>query len=275
MRQQEGMINLKQIGLHPIEMIGSGSDGIVVKAVNPITEKHYAVKIVSLSGQHKVRFDNEASNILHIGQHSNIIATKAYHKLSNCGLIVMELLEGDLMHYFVSNGKMTEKKIKNIFLKMCKAVEHCHRNNIAHLDIKPDNFLISHNAEEVKLCDFTRSLHYNNEDEKFHLFSQQLTSAKYRPPELRIPNTRVDVEKVDVWSLGVCLFGLLFGVFPFLVNNNGEVDYNNLIIIQHLRGDLAEEKIADSTKDLIMKLLTFDPVARPNISSVLSHPYFK
>ena len=268
-------VNLQTIGMKPISLLGSGSDGIVVKAMNNVTKKIYAVKIVSIAGDRIKFFEREAMNTLKLSGLSNIIATKSYQKISNeYGAITMEYIPtGDLMTYFLSKNKLAEKEVQKIFKEMCIAIAHCHDNNIAHLDIKPENFLFEKATNTVKLIDFHRSYDWNDD---YNNMIEQLngyTSVKYRPPELLNKNQKNALDKIDVWSLGVCLFGLLYGSFPFQFSGviDGELDYNFILFKKALN---ERDDVSKKAKSLIRMILNPNPDQRPTINEVLEHPFF-
>ena len=264
------LINLSSIGLKPIKVVGSGSDGVVVKATNNVTHRYFAVKIVSIEDNLEDMFDNEASNVLCLNRHPNIVHTKSYHKISNYGVIVMEYISNDLMSYFLSKGRLSERKSKGIFYQMCKSVEFCHSKQIAHLDIKPENFLYDNTTKIVKLCDFHRSFHWENESERYQRLND-VTSMKYRAPEMNNRRSLNAIDKIDVWSLGVCLFGFLYAVFPFNLIDD-KVDYDMSNFSNYITSD--DYNVSLDAKDLILKMLTFDPEERPDMSTILSHPFF-
>ena len=286
-------INLHPLGMKPISILGSGSDGIVVKAMNVATKKIYAVKIVNIAGDGLKLFDREAMNTLKLNGCSHTITTKSYQKLSkDIGVITMEYIQsGDLMDYFLSKSKLGEKEVQKIFKEMCIAISLCHKKNIAHLDVKPENFLYDKSKNTMKLIDFHRSFDWSDENENYNNINninnnnininsnmiEELngcTSMKYRPPELLIKNQKNELDKIDVWSLGVCLYGLLFGSFPFQLSgiDDQNLDYNFDFLEKNLNNN---RNISHNAKDLIRFILNPNPDERPSIHQVLQHPFLK
>jgi serine/threonine protein kinase len=67
---------------------------------------------------------------------------------------VMELCGGgDLLSYIKRRKRLTEDVSCFLFKQVCEALQYCHHKQVAHLDIKPDNLLLSEEGE-IKLCDF-------------------------------------------------------------------------------------------------------------------------
>lgn len=98
----------------------------------------------------------------------------------------------------------------DVFMQLISAVEFCHKNGVYHRDIKPENILISEDWS-IKLTDFglaTDHLICNDFD---------VGSERYMAPEL-LEHSDIDsyaADKVDIWSLGICLLNIVFGKSPF------------------------------------------------------------
>jgi serine/threonine protein kinase len=113
------------------------------------------------------------------------------------------------------------------------ALQNVHRQNILHLDIKESNILITFNKEnqfltecgnlplEFKLADWGVSRNLSNHSHIAHkdnvVFHRG--TPRYMAPEQNINKSVSDVFRVEVFSLGVVLFKLLFKTFPFTVEN--------------------------------------------------------
>jgi len=137
-----------------------------------------------------------------------------YRRLENQKYIIFELesCSEDLSHYMVQNGDLKYDKafFKQIILDIAKALKTIHDKGIMHRDIKPSNiFIKDENKKEkiVKLGDFGCSIYIQDNT------SEPIGTILYCAPEI-IKNIEYD-EKCDLWSLGITLFELYFGLLPY------------------------------------------------------------
>jgi len=139
-----------------------------------------------------------------------------YRRLENQNYIIFELeyCSEDLYYYICCNGELKYEKCfyKQIILDIAKALKTIHDKGIMHRNIKPSNIFIQYkndNEEEkiVKLGGFNCSIYIRDN------ISEPIGTIAYCAPEI-IKNIEYD-EKCDLWSLGITLFELYFGVFPY------------------------------------------------------------
>ena len=96
-------------------------------------------------------------------------------------------------------------------------------------------------------------------------------TMEYMAPEI-VGSENYDYS-VDIWSLGILLYELLFGHSPFKGNNTNNIIQN--IKSHELNYDDKNKKISKSCKDLIQKLLNMNPQKRIKIKDILEHPFIK
>ncbi len=122
--------------------------------------------------------------------------------------LVMEFVEGRHLDAYCDDHKLTVEERLQLFLHVCHAVDHAHRNLIVHLDLKPSNILVTENGIP-KLLDFGTSklLHLDG-----RFTSTQLATPSYASPE-QLRHESVTTA-CDIYSLGVILFELLAGRRP-------------------------------------------------------------
>ena len=149
------------------------------------------------------------------------------------------------------------------------AICYCHQNRIVHRDLKPENILLEDKNRDnpiIKLIDWGGARYFS----KNKKMSKVNGTPYYIAPE--VLGETYD-EKCDIWSAGVIFYILLCGYPPF----NGETDKEIMEAVKKGDFDFPEEEwsvITDEGKDLIKKMLTYDPKKRLSASQVLAHPWF-
>jgi len=125
--------------------------------------------------------------------------------------LITEYVEGETIDRYCDRHKLDVEARLRIFLQVCEAVDYAHRNLIVHRDLKPGNIMV--NAEgSVKLLDFgTASLASGDGD--VTVTRLRLLTPRYASPE-QLRGQHVNTS-TDIFSLGVVLYELLCGAWPF------------------------------------------------------------
>lgn len=153
-------------------------------------------------------------------QHQNIVKFIDKIDTSKNLIIVMEYIKGKTLHTYLRGkpGKaLDENEIKTIFKQIVSAVAHCHNHNISHRDLKLDNILLNEN-HEIKLIDFGFSTCLPA-NKKMKIFCG---TPNYMAPEI-VARKEFTGPPADIWALGVILYYLLIGSYPFKGVSDGEL----------------------------------------------------
>jgi eukaryotic-like serine/threonine-protein kinase len=125
--------------------------------------------------------------------------------------LITEYVDGHRIDRWCDDRKLDVRARLKIFLQVCDAVDYAHRNLIVHRDLKPANILV--NSEGlVKLLDFGTASLLATEDVVTMTRTRMLTPRYASPEQLR--GERVNIA-TDVFSLGVVLYELVCGAWPF------------------------------------------------------------
>jgi serine/threonine protein kinase len=131
----------------------------------------------------------------------------------------MELCAGgDLLNYVRKRRKLKEDVAKYVFRQVVDGLQYCHSKGIVHRDMKLDNLLLDESGT-VKICDFGVSKQLTSSHETM---TEQCGTPAYIAPEI-LKDKGYRGFGVDIWSLGVCLYALLYGTVPFKANNMSEL----------------------------------------------------
>ena len=144
--------------------------------------------------------------------------------------------------------------------QLANGISHLHSRNIVHLDLKPENLILDHDLN-LKISDFGAA---SNKD--ISQLKKSSGSRTYVAPEV-LEKRPYNGKPVDIFAMGVILFVVVQGFFPFK-NANKDDEFYSLII----EGKLDEYwRETDSLylsldfKDLFVKMVAFDPEQRPCI----------
>ena len=251
-----------------LRKLGEGGFGVVYAALKFSTGEEVALKVMDLRSDKLYKtFQNEVGTT---PSHPNIISLDNFYLIKfrghRFGIMEMEAMEIDLMDYLIDNGTLSEQEVRFIFRQVCEAIACCHQHQISHLDIKADNILLSRNNKgqykNIKLCDFGHAKHISQ-----FRSNAQFGTPQYLPLEIFSKKYPIIGEKVDVWSLGVLLFTLITGMFPFIINSDrNTIHCLDLSIINQYCDD-------QRCIQLLTSIFTEDPNERPDIFDILSHPW--
>ncbi len=178
--------------------------------------------------------------------HPNIV--KYYETYDDVKFIylVMELCPmGELFDMIVEGEHFTEKDAALVIEKLLRALLHCQTINITHRDIKPENIMYSEDGE-VKLIDFGLAKHNKNKKQAMHTIAG--TPYFIAPEVLK----RDYSKECDIWSLGVVLFMMMTGNYPFDVSSNNRTELFNKIQKGEFQfPDFVSTSLSIECKDLI------------------------
>ena len=249
--------------------LGQGSFGTVRKAVHKATKQERAIKILKKSAQDEEKFFLEV-NILSKLTHPNIMHIYEFYEDKANYYIVSELCKGgELFDMITEKGAFNEAEACPLMHQLMSAICYCHQNRVVHRDLKPENILLEDKNRDnpiIKLIDWGGARYFS----KNKKMSKVNGTPYYIAPE--VLGGTYD-EKCDIWSAGVIFYILLCGYPPF----NGETDKEIMEAVKKGDFDFPEEEwsvITDEGKDLIKKMLTYDPKKRLSASQVLAHPWF-
>ncbi|XP_020291158.1 death-associated protein kinase 1-like isoform X2 [Pseudomyrmex gracilis] len=251
-----------------LEEIGKGQFAIVRKCREMKTGILYAAKIMRkrrvARGVAAADIAREAGLLAQL-RHPNIVSL---YKVIDTGTTVVLLLElitgGELFHWTPSG----ETEAAHVVRQVLMALSHLHSHQVAHLDIKPENILLSTPPPmpSIKLIDLGLSHRLVPGSEHRALFG----TPEFVAPE--IVNYEPLSLGTDLWAVGVLTYILLSGASPFLGEDKQET-YANVAACQYQFDNEFFSNVSEIAKDFIRSLLIKDPKERGNAESCLKHPW--
>ncbi|KOG99348.1 serine/threonine protein kinase TOS3 [Saccharomyces eubayanus] len=288
--------------------LGNGQYGKVKLARDLTTGELVAIKILnrferksgySLQGTVENPRIEQEIEIMKRCHHENIVklyeilndpeSTKVYLVLEYCSRGPVKWCpENQLEIKAVGPSILTFGQARKILSDVVSGLEYLHSQGITHRDIKPSNLLISSNGT-VKISDFGVSILTAAENTNIQSSHEQISKSKtlgtpaFFAPELC--TTEGDYRcssAIDIWSLGVTLYCMLFGKLPFNANSGLEL-FDNIIskplsfpsyeqVSKRGHPNLTREEYNDA-KDILNRLLKKNPSERITLAEIKTHSF--
>ncbi|KAL6032152.1 hypothetical protein STEG23_025091 [Scotinomys teguina] len=246
-----------------LKTIGQGGYAKVKLAHHRLTGTLVAVKVLEKQRMWCSPVISE-KDIMRTLDHPNVISLFQLIESEKRTYIIMELVKGQQLYdYIKKSGYLQEDDARRIFRQMLNAMSYCHELGIIHRDLKPDNIMVDGNGH-VTVIDF--GLGTKVKPGQKIIFPGGI--YKFGAPE-QLLHKPYDGPKADVWALGVTLYLMVTGKYPF-----GDVISGLKSKIVH--GMYTVPSIlSKELKDLLRRLLSVDPRHRPTAQEAIGHPWLK
>lgn len=242
--------------------LGEGAFGVVSICKKRATGEEFAVKMVD-KVETPVDAIKKEAELLKNMDHPNIVKCHGvyYERCFVC--IVMDMFSGGdlvegLQRHLKERGQINCFDVVHVSRQMSASIEYLHKNNLVHRDVKGDNFLMDRKDMTDQKCrivltDFGTVCDARPDDR----LSASVGTKLFWPPEFFNKDYG---QKVDVWAVGVVLYGLASGRFPFRDEN--DVKTKELKIPKRVHADC---------EDLIRKMLAKVEKERPSSTEIMAH----
>ncbi len=251
-----------------LEEIGRGGYGTVLHAYDTRLKREVAIKTVRLPQTINTR-EIKASESSAFSDISipGLDEARAAGKLSNANIVTIydcvvdggvayvieEYVEGVTLTQLVRalNSSITLDMITEIFRGISNALVAAHKNNILHLDIKPDNVLIGRGGE-VKVADFGLAT-------LMDINGQGVASAGtigYMPPEQMRSESLT--QQSDEWALAIIVYEMLTGSNPIIAARDTAEALSLLETTEFVVPSVCWEDISEDVDDVIFKAMSLD-----------------
>jgi protein-serine/threonine kinase len=249
---------------------GEGASGCVYLARSKrLNGQCIAIKKIDLTKQSRKELIVNEILVMKDSQHPNIVNfIEAYLNGPSDLWVIMEYMEGgSLTDVIDNNSKITEEQISCICYETTKGLQHLHKKNFIHRDIKSDNVLLDAYGN-VKITDFGFCAKLTSEKSKR---ATMVGTPYWMAPEV-VRQKEYD-EKVDVWSLGIMTIEMIEGEPPYLNEEPLKALYliasNGTPTLKH------PELLSNDIMDFLTVCLCVEVKFRATTDNLLSHKFFK
>lgn len=254
------------------EKLGNGGFSQVHEGCCKETGEKRAIKSIvksELEGvSDKVR---EEADIMRRLQHVNCCRLHEFFEDEEILYLVLErCFGGELFAKLEEEISISEQDTSAICLQMVSAINHVHDRDVIHRDLKPENWLFAGQhakmgMNDLKLIDFGLSKVCGPKESlteacgTLHYVAPEVLRGRYSRP-------------ADMWAVGVIIFLMLHGTYPFDAENDEEV----MVAIVHRapRWDDRWCGLSAAAKDFLQGLLAKDPTERLSADQALEHQWF-
>ena len=243
--------------------IGRGAMGVVYQALQTATKREVAIKVMAegpFAGPHdRARFEREAQ-ILGQLKHPNIVRIYDTGVAADRFYIVMDYIEGQPLDVHMGGGERSLPQKLELFASICDAVSAAHLCGVIHRDLKPSNIRIDATSRPHVL-DFglATTAPGNGDGERashaMTMTGQFVGSLPWASPEQAEGDPRKIDVRTDVYALGVILYQMLTGRFPYPVVGNIRDVIDHILLTEPAKPSSVSRQIDNDVETIALKCL--------------------
>jgi tetratricopeptide (TPR) repeat protein/predicted Ser/Thr protein kinase len=250
-------------GYDVVRELHRGGQGVVYQAIQKSTKRKVAIKVMRegpfAGPRDRSRFEREVQ-ILGQLDHPGIVRIHESGTAAGNFFYVMDYISGQALDaYTAGDGRSIDATLR-LFVKICQAVNAAHLRGVIHRDLKPSNIRID-SAGEPHVLDFglaklaTQPLTDESQPRVMSLTGQFIGSLPWASPEQAEGSPEKIDTRTDVYSLGVILYQMLTGEFPYPVTGNMREVLDNILTAEPARPRTIRPQIDDEVETLVLKCL--------------------
>ncbi len=245
-------------------LIGVGGMGRVFRAIDPETQRVYAVKVHHPAGGHEPRFHREVAVMAKLDHDAIVRCVGSGPTDDGRTYLVLEWLEGPTLAQRLEAGPLSIPELGVLAARLTSALAHAHALGVLHRDLKPENVVLrGGDVGRATLIDFGVA-----EDEASRRLTDSgavLGTLAYMAPE-QIRGERSAGPATDVYGLGAVLYQCVSGRVPFQAIDQLSLALEILVSSPSPLSDRPE--VPPSVAAAVMAMLAKAPGARPRLDDV-------
>jgi hypothetical protein len=252
-------------GYDIVREIHRGGQGVVYQAVQRTTQQKVAIKVMHggpfASVTERQRLEREV-RILATLNHPNIVRVYDSGEVQGAFYYVMDYVSGHGLDTYIASGPHPIERTLALFTTICSAISAAHMKGVIHRDLKPSNIRVD--SEGVPhILDFglaklsaESAVGGREQREAMTMTGQFVGSLPWASPEQAggIPD-QIDI-RTDVYSLGVILYQMLTGKFPYQVVGNMRDILDNILKAEPAKPSTVRRQINDEVETIVLKCLS-------------------
>ena len=199
-------------------------------------------------------------------KHPHIANYIDYFEDNESVFLISELCKNNTLEQLIQHRqKLTELEVQCYLFQIIKALKYLHSNHIIHRDLQLSNIFLTDKVD-LKIGDFSFATQLKEGESK----KTACGNPNYYAPEM-IENKNGYSYKVDIWSLGIIMYKLIIGKYPFEAGNNVRI-YTKIKNNEYSFPECSI--ISEDAQNLIKSILVQDPTKRPSLNQILCHDFF-
>ncbi|NOT01177.1 MAG: protein kinase [Phycisphaerales bacterium] len=269
--------------------IHRGAQGVVYRAVQKSTSRRVALKLLhdhAFGGSlERARFEREM-RVLATVQHPNIVAIHDGGSHDGRVFLVMDYIAGQPLDVYMASQPRSIRETLDLFIAICDAVNAAHVRGIIHRDLKPANvrvdatgrpFVLDFGLAKLTGAALDSATAATGSDSMLRIPKSALTmtgqflgSVPWSAPEQAEGSpTRIDL-RTDVYSLGVLLYQMLTGKFPYPVVGPMKQVFESILHASPTAPRSLRHEIDDELETIVLKCLNKEQERRYQIGGELA-----
>ncbi|KAE8599630.1 hypothetical protein XENTR_v10017265 [Xenopus tropicalis] len=244
-------------------LLPTGDREHVCRALNLHTGRELQCKIFPLK-----HYQKKIESYTHLPWHPNIMGIVEVIQGDSKAYVFFEKDFGDMHSYVRSCKRLGEGEAARLFRQIINAVSHCHRSSVILGDLKLRKFVFADKERTQLRLESLEDAHIMKENDDS--LSDKHGCPAYVSPEILNTTGTYSGRSADVWSLGVMLYTLLVGRYPFHDSDP------SALFSKIRRGQYCiPDHVSPKARCLIRSLLRKEPSERLTAEEILLHPWFE